>query len=58
MTMNALAILAIIISDIISIRARMDKGRVTHSDLVAQLFFLVPALLWLIFAIFHQILTK
>ncbi len=52
--MNTLAIAAIILADIISIRTRMSKGRLTNSDLMVQLFFIVPATLFVIFSLFTQ----
>jgi len=57
-TMNTLAIAGVIIADIISIRTRMNKGRLTQSDLFAQLFFIVPATLFVIFSLFTQFLAQ
>ena len=56
-TMNAVAILLIVVADIISIRARMVKGRVTQGDLVAQLLFIIPALFWSICSLLYQFIT-
>ncbi len=40
--MNTIAILAIIASELISIRARSTRGKVTQSDLNLQSFILIP----------------
>ena len=49
--MNTVAILAIIASDIISIRARSTKGKVTQGDLNLQLFILIPTAIFSIFSL-------
>ena len=49
--MNTIAILAIIASDLISIRARSTRGKVTQSDLNLQLFILLPTAILTIFSL-------
>ena len=53
--MNTVAILAIIASDLISIRARSTKGKVTQGDLNLQLIILLPTSILSIFSLLSLI---